>query len=70
MEDEMTEIGAHILVESERVGVPPRTGVVIGIEGVMLRVHWDSGEDSSFVPAAGAVRVTDAPTAPQRPPAL
>ena len=66
----MTEIGAHILVESERVGVPPRSGVVIGIEGMMLRVQWDSGGKSAFVPAAGAVRITDTRTEPERPPAL
>jgi hypothetical protein len=70
MEDKMTEIGAHIVVESERVGVPPRSGVVIGIEGMMLRVRWDSGGESAFVPAAGAVRVTDPHTEPERPPVL
>lgn len=52
----MVEIGDRIVVESEKVGDPPRTGVVTGV-GNMLRVRWDSGYESSFVPSAGSLQV-------------
>ena len=54
------EIGTRIVVESEKVGVEPRSGVVTGLGGSLVHVHWDSGEDSSFVPASGAMRLADA----------
>lgn len=53
----MVEVGARVEVESEKVGVEPRAGVVTGVDGATLRVRWDSGEETSFVPAAGAMRV-------------
>lgn len=52
----MIEIGDRIVVESEKVGDPPRTGVVTGV-GNMLRVRWDTGSETSFVPSAGSLQV-------------
>lgn len=50
--------GDRVLVESEKVGVEPRAGVVTSITGSMVRVRWDGGHESSFVPSAGSLRVT------------
>lgn len=52
----MIEIGDRIVVESEKVGDPPRTGVVAGI-GNLLRIRWDTGLESSFKPSAGSLHV-------------
>ena len=53
----MVEVDTRIVVESEKVGVEPRCGVVTGVACALVRVRWDSGQESSFVPAAGAMRV-------------
>lgn len=53
----MVEVGARIAVESEKVGVEPRSGTVIGVEGSMVSVRWDDGQESAFVPAAGSMRL-------------
>ena len=53
----MVAIGARIEVESEKVGAPPKTGVVKGMNGPLIRVQWDDGKETSFVPAAGSMRV-------------
>jgi hypothetical protein len=53
-------VGDRIVVESERVAQPPRTGVVeevIAEDPARLRVRWDDGRETVFAPAAGAVRV-------------
>jgi hypothetical protein len=52
--------GDRIVVESERVSQAPRRGIVEEIlqdEPARLRVRWDDGHTSIFVPAAGAVRI-------------
>ena len=52
--------GDRIVVESERVTKPPRTGVVeevIADDPARLRVRWDDGHTTVFVPAAGTVRI-------------
>lgn len=54
--------GDRIVVESERVAQPPRKGVieeVIAEEPQRLRVHWDDGHTTVFVPAAGVVRIEE-----------
>lgn len=55
----MAEIGARVVVESEKVGVRERSGVVLAVDGPLLRVHWDDGAETSFIPAAGSIRVVD-----------
>lgn len=53
-------VGDSIVVESEKVAQPGRTGV---IEEVLqehpprFRVRWDDGRTSIFAPSAGAARV-------------
>jgi hypothetical protein len=53
-------VGDRIVVESERVAQPPRTGVVeeVIVEDPMrLRVRWDDGHTTVFAPAAGSARI-------------
>ena len=47
----------RVEVESEKVGDPPRTGVVTGVAGRLITIAWDTGGESSLVPSAGAMRV-------------
>ena len=53
----MVEVGDRVMVESEKVGQDPRSGVVTGVEGRIVHVRWDGGRETSFVPAAGAMTV-------------
>ncbi|HEX2193330.1 MAG TPA: DUF1918 domain-containing protein [Acidimicrobiales bacterium] len=53
----MPEVGDHVVVESEKVGTPPRRGQVTAVSGRVLTVHWESGEQSTFIPSAGSLRV-------------
>jgi hypothetical protein len=47
----------RVELESEKVGDPPRTGVVTGVAGRLITISWDTGGESSLVPSAGALRV-------------
>jgi hypothetical protein len=47
----------RVEVESEKVGDPPRTGVVTGVAGRLITISWDGGGESSLVPSAGSLRV-------------
>ena len=53
----MPNVGDHVVVESEKVGTPPRRGEVTAVSGRMLTVRWQTGEQSSFIPSAGSLRV-------------
>ena len=53
----MADVGDRIVVESEKVGTPPRLGEVTQVSGAMITVRWDTGEQSTFVPSAGSLRV-------------
>ena len=53
----MVNVGDRIVVESEKVGSPPRRGEVTAVTGRMLAVRWEDGEQSTFVPSAGSLRV-------------
>jgi Domain of unknown function (DUF1918) len=55
--------GDRIVLESERVAQPPRTGVVEEViveEPPRLRVRWDDGHTSIVAPEAGAARIEEA----------
>jgi hypothetical protein len=53
----MVQIGDRVVLESERIGRQPQTGVVTGTQGRLLLVRWDSGKESSFIPSAGSLQV-------------
>src|SRR5436853_1114127 len=52
----MADVGDPIEV-SQTKGQPARTGLVIAIQGRMVSVRWDSGEESKLVPGPGAISV-------------
>jgi hypothetical protein len=56
-----TEVGDEIVLESEKVGVPPRIGEILEVleesYGVRYRVRWEDGHESTIHPAAGSLRV-------------
>ena len=51
--------GDRVKVESESIGRPPRTGVIVevvhGAPSPRYRVSWDDGHESIYTPAAGAL---------------
>jgi hypothetical protein len=53
----MVRVGDRVVLESEKVGQEPQAGVVTGTEGHLLKVRWDSGKESSFIPSAGSLQV-------------
>lgn len=55
----MVDTGDRVMVESEKVGEPPRTGVVTGREGSLIKVDWDGGGETLIRPSAGALIVVD-----------
>ena len=57
----MVAVGCRIEVESEKVGVEPPAGRVTAVHDALVRVRWDDGHESSFVPGAGAMHVIDEP---------
>ena len=60
-----TRAGDRVIVESEKVGQPARTGVVEEVldeEPLRVRIHWDDGHTSVLTPSAGAVRIESART--------
>jgi uncharacterized protein DUF1918 len=51
--------GDRLVIESERVGQPPRTGTVeevMSAEPLRVRVRWDDASITTISPAAGAAR--------------
>jgi hypothetical protein len=53
----MVQVGDQVVLESERVGQPSQTGVIIDTRGQLVHVRWDDGKESSYIPSAGALRV-------------
>jgi hypothetical protein len=53
----MAAVGDRVQVPSKRVGQTPREGVVTGVSGVLLRVTWSGGEESTIFPSMGSVVV-------------
>ena len=52
--------GDLIVVESERVAVPRRRGVIEEVlreEPPRFRVRWDDGHTTVFAPSSGAARI-------------
>jgi Domain of unknown function (DUF1918) len=52
--------GDHLVIESERVGQPPRTGTVeevLSLDPLRVRVRWENDRESTITPNAGAATV-------------
>jgi Domain of unknown function (DUF1918) len=53
-------VGDTIVVESERVATPPRTGVIEEVlqeQPPRYQVRWQDGHTSIFAPTAGVARI-------------
>ena len=54
------KIGDRIIIESEKVGHPPREGEVLEVivkpSGTDYRVRWEDGHESSIRPSGGSAR--------------
>jgi hypothetical protein len=53
-------VGDRIVVESEKVAQPSRTGVIAEVlqeQPTCVRVAWDDGRTSILTPASGAARI-------------
>jgi hypothetical protein len=59
----VVEVDDRVEIESEKVGDPPRTGVVRAVSGSLITVAWDRGGESSLVPSAGALKVVGSESA-------
>lgn len=56
----LARAGDRIIVESEKVAQPPRTGVIeelVKEDPPRFRVRWDDGRTTIFSPAAGSARI-------------
>jgi hypothetical protein len=56
-------VGDRIVVEAEKVGQATRTGVIeemLTPDPPRLRVRWDNGQSTVFVPTAGAAKIEPA----------
>jgi hypothetical protein len=54
-------VGDRVVVESERVGQPPREGKILEVlgkgAGAHYRVHWDNGHETTLYPSAGSAMI-------------
>jgi len=53
----MTAVGDRVQVPSRKVGGAPREGVVTGVSGLLLRVRWSTGEESTVAPSMGSLEI-------------
>ena len=54
------QVGDTIIVESERVATPPRTGVIEEVlqeQPPRYQVRWQDGHTSVIAPSAGAAQI-------------
>jgi hypothetical protein len=59
------EVGATIVVESERTTQPPRRGVIEEVlqeHPARYRVRWEGGQETIFTPAAGVAKIEEPAT--------
>jgi hypothetical protein len=54
------KVGDSVEAATQRVGQRPRRGSVTAVSGALITVRWDSGDQTTLIPAAGSLRVIDA----------
>ncbi len=59
----MANVGDRVQIASSKVGREPRVGVVRAVSGNLLTVEWESGEESTLVPASGSISILGRGTA-------
>jgi len=73
----MVEVGDVIEITTRKVGQAARKGTVKTVQGALITVVWDSGDETRLIPAAGSLTVietlssggvgTPSPPAPEGP---
>jgi hypothetical protein len=56
--------GDHLVIESERLGQPPRAGTVeevLSLDPLRVRVRWENDRESTITPEAGSARIEHSP---------
>jgi DNA-binding protein HU-beta len=53
----MANVGDRVQIASTKVGREPRVGEVTAVQGNLLTVRWESGEESTLAPASGSISV-------------
>ena len=61
----MVQVGDVIEVATRKIGQAARTGTVTAVRGALMTVTWDSGEETSLIPAAGSVTVVGSAKKPK-----
>ena len=56
----MVKVGDSVEAAAQKVGQTPRTGTVTAVRGAVITVRWDSGNETSLIPAAGSLSVVGA----------
>jgi Domain of unknown function (DUF1918) len=53
-------IGDSVEAATRKIGQTPRTGTVTAVRGALITVRWDSGDETTLIPAAGTLTVIGA----------
>jgi DNA-binding protein HU-beta len=53
----MVKVGDVVETATRKIGQTPRTGTVTAISGMLITVRWESGEQTSLIPASGSLAV-------------
>jgi hypothetical protein len=53
-------IGDSVEAATRKIGQTPRTGTVTAVRGALITVRWDSGDETTLIPAAGTLAVIGA----------
>jgi hypothetical protein len=53
-------VGDSVEAATRKIGQTPRTGTVTAVRGALITVRWDSGGETSLIPAAGTLTVIGA----------
>ena len=53
----MVQVGDVIEIVTRKIGQTARRGRVKAVRGALITVAWDSGEETSLMPAAGSLTI-------------
>lgn len=60
----MVKVGDSVEAATRKIGQTPRTGRVTAVRGALITVRWDTGDETSLIPAAGSLTVVGAARSP------
>jgi Domain of unknown function (DUF1918) len=65
-EEFLVKVGDSVEASTRKIGQTPRTGLVTAVNGALITVRWDSGHETSLIPAAGSLSVVGAKTTTEK----